>query len=517
MSIPPKPIVLAILDGWGYREPASDNAISMAHTPHWDQWWKNYPHTLLQGSGISVGLPKAQMGNSEVGHLTLGAGRVIDQDFTAINHAIDSGEFFKHVALLHQLRLVEAQGGKIHLLGLFSPGGVHSHERHFYALLKLLNQFKLNAVYLHLFLDGRDTPPKSAISSIVELEKWCEAYPNIQIASLIGRYYAMDRDQNWDRIQKAYALIMQGSACYHAKSALEGLEAAYGRGETDEFIQPTLINAARLPVNSLSENDRAIFVNFRADRARQLTQALIDPDFTHFPRNALLVNSLITLTQYSEDLKTTVLFPRQPIKNTLGEVIANHQLKQLRLAETEKYAHVTYFFNGGSEKLFTGETRRLIPSPAVSTYNLKPEMSAFQLTEVLLDEIYTGKQDVMICNFANPDMVGHTGDFKATVRAIETVDYCLGKVVEALQKIGGEIIITADHGNAESMVNIITHQAHTAHTCAQVPFLYIGRPAVIIESVKNPTLTAIAPTLLTLLGLTKPVEMTGENLISFLE
>lgn len=516
----PKPIVLIILDGWGYAESTPDNAIAAAHTPQWDYLWAHCPHTLLQASGVALGLPAGQMGNSEVGHLTLGSGRTVYQALTRIDQAIEEGTFFSNEVLITQLQQAKAHQKAVHIMGLFSAGGVHSHERHFYALLQLAIQLKLKRVYIHVFLDGRDTPPQSAGDALAKLEAFCQVHPSIQVASLIGRYYAMDRDRRWDRTQKAYELLTQGQSDYCAGTVVEGLALAYARGESDEFVQATAISSASNPPVTLSTGDFVFFMNFRADRARQLSQALVDPNFKSFHRNYYPhLTSLVSLTQYADYFKTQVAFPAQTLTNTLGQVLASHGLKQLRIAETEKYAHVTFFFNGGVEAPLWGEERCLVPSPAVPTYNLQPEMSAVQMTHQLVTAIKAAQYDVIVCNFANPDMVGHTGDFKATVRAIETVDQCLTQIIQALRASGGEALITADHGNAECLYNAHTRQAHTAHTCVPVPFVYVGRPASVTQTMcatTLPSLSAVAPTILHLLGLTKPQEMTGENLIHFI-
>jgi 2,3-bisphosphoglycerate-independent phosphoglycerate mutase len=519
MPPPPKPILLLILDGWGVAEANPWNAITTAKTPYWDFLWKNYPHTLLEGSGLALGLPYGQIGNSEVGHMTLGAGRIVYQDLVRINQAIENDTFFKDEILLKQLNQIKVHKKAIHVMGLLSKGGVHSHEHHIQALLARLHQLALKPVYIHAFLDGRDTPPQSAKTSLEAMETLCRNYPDTHLVSLIGRYYAMDRDLRWERTQKAYALITQGKATRVAPNSITGLETAYIHGQTDEFVEATRISGNLNQPVFLEEGDLAIFMNFRADRAKQLSQALIDPNFTGFKRSIFpKIHGLISLTHYGDSISSQVVFPPQHLTNTLGEILSQQRLKQLRLAETEKYAHVTYFFNGGVETPFSGETRCLIPSPKVTTYNLQPAMHATQVTRKLLAAIQAQQHDVIICNFANPDMVGHTGDFRATVQAIEVIDQCLSEIIPALQKVGGEAIITADHGNAELLYDTRTQQAHTAHTCAPVPCIYIGRPATLppITTSALANLSAIAPTLLHLLGLPKPQEMTGINLVHFL-
>lgn len=499
----PKPIALIILDGWGCSASPEFNAIAAAKTPVWDKLWQECPHTTLSGSGLAVGLPDDQMGNSEVGHLTMGAGRVLMSDLVRISTAIENGSLNENSVLLDALDKAKQPGRTLHILGLLSPGGVHSHEQHIHALIRLAKEKGITNIVMHAFLDGRDMPPQSAKASIAQLSKIC------RIGSLSGRYYAMDRDKRFERTQKVYELLTENKAPWTFSSALEALNAAYGRGETDEFVQPTLIT----PSAPILDNDIVIFMNFRADRARQLSFAFTDPDFSGFKRNVFpKLTEFVTLTEYSGTLKAKIAFPPEPLNNTLGEYLQNQQYKQLRIAETEKYAHVTFFFNGGREMPFENEERILVPSQKVATYDLAPEMSAFELTEKLVTAILEKKYNVIICNYANADMVGHTGNFAATVKAIETLDTCLGKVLEALKAVGGEAIITADHGNAEMMFDEATHQPHTAHTLARVPFIYVGRPARITH--EQGTLADIAPTIIALLGQPKPSEMTGHTIIA---
>lgn len=499
--------VLLILDGWGHRDSSVYNAISAANTPHWDHYWQDYPHTLISGSGMDVGLPDGQMGNSEVGHMTIGAGRVIYQDLTRIDLAIENGDFFKQPVLVDAL----TDDHPVHVFILLSPGGVHSHERHLQALIKMAAEQGVEKLYVHAILDGRDMPPKSAAASILLLEQTMKQYGCGQIASLVGRFYAMDRDKRWDRVQVAYELFTEGKAVFHAKTALEGLEQAYARGETDEFVQPTSILPATIELD-----DTVIFMNFRSDRARELTRAFTDKNFDGFPRKRPAhTGNFITLTPYAADIKLPTVFEQQKLDNTLGAYLAQLGLHQLRIAETEKYAHVTFFFNGGLETPYPGEERELIASPKVATYDLQPEMSAPALTDELVAAIRSQKYDLIVCNYANPDMVGHTGNFEATVRAIEVIDQCLGLIVETLQQVGGEVIITADHGNAEYMYDEKTNQAHTAHTSSLVPLIYIGRPAI-VNAIPG-ALSDIAPTLLYLKGLSQPKEMTGHSLLTLLE
>lgn len=501
-------ITLIILDGWGHREQTDANAIAAAHKPNWDAMWQRYPHTLISGSGRCVGLPDGQMGNSEVGHLNMGAGRIVHQDFTRIDSAIEDGSFFQNEILIDALMTAKKNGKAVHVLGLLSPGGVHSHERQMHALVELAARLEIPSLYIHAFLDGRDTPPKSALTSIESLEATCKRVHCGQMASLIGRYYAMDRDKRWERVHKAYDLLVLGNAAYTADSAEAGLLAAYERGETDEFVQATSI----LPSVTIDDGDAVIFMNFRADRAREITRALIDPDFQGFKREKWpTLSRFVCLAEYDATLPAAVAFPSEALDNLFAECVSREGMRQLRIAETEKYAHVTFFFNGGIEPPFPGEDRVLIPSPNVPTYDLQPEMSAPAITHRLVDAIKSAQYDVIICNFANPDMVGHTGDFNATVKAIECIDHCLGQIVQAAQEAGGEVLITADHGNAEQMFDYQTNQPHTAHTSDPVPFIYVGRTAHIVKA--DGKLSDIAPTLLYLMGLPKPAQMSGKSLL----
>lgn len=508
----PKPITLVILDGWGYRAEREANAIALAHTPHWDYLWQTYPHTLISGSGRCVGLPDGQMGNSEVGHLNMGAGRIVQQDLTRIDAAIADQSFFSNPILVQTIEEAKSAKKAVHILGLLSDGGVHSYDTHFYALIELAARLNFHDLYLHPFLDGRDTPPQSAAGYLKTLEAACDHFKTGKIASIVGRFYAMDRDKRWERVEKAYDLLTEESTLHGAISATNALEQAYARGETDEFVQPThIINT---PI--IKDGDSIIFMNFRADRARELTTAFIKPDFTGFERKKRpLLANYVCLTEYDEQFKTPVAFPPQPLTHLFAEYISEYGLTQLRIAETEKYAHVTFFFNGGIEKPFPGEERVLIPSPKVATYDLQPEMSAHELTEKLVTAIESTQYDVIICNFANPDMVGHSGNLPATIKAIEVIDECLKKITHAIIKTGGELLITADHGNAEQMFDKNTNQPHTAHTSDPVPFIFIGRKAEITH--ENGKLSDIAPTLLTLLGLPIPSEMTGKTLLHLIQ
>lgn len=506
------PLLLVILDGWGHREETENNAIAAANKPTWDHLLATSTHTLISGSGKCVGLPDGQMGNSEVGHLNMGAGRIVHQDLTRIDAAIEDGSFFTNPVLNKALEDAKAQDKNVHILGLLSPGGVHSHEIHIQAMIKLAAQKQVPNLYVHAFLDGRDTPPRSALPSLKAIDELCRELSFGKVASIVGRYYAMDRDKRWERVKQAYQLLVEGTAHYQAATPEEALELAYARGETDEFVQATAIHLDYEPRIQIQDGDVVIFMNFRADRAREITHALIDTDFTGFKRlHHPQLSHFVCLTEYDKQFKTDVAFPPESLDRILAEVISKAHLKQLRIAETEKYAHVTFFFNGGIETPYPGEERLLIPSPQVATYDLQPEMSALPLTNKLVEAIKSQQYDVIICNYANPDMVGHTGDFLATVKAIETIDQCLSKVTQAIQEVGGECIITADHGNAEMMFDKKTNQPHTAHTNDPVPFIYLGRPAKVVK--KDGKLSDIAPTMLYLLGMQQPADMTGKSII----
>jgi len=503
------PVLLVILDGFGYREECADNAICQARKPHWNFLWKTYPHTTIDASEKWVGLPKAQMGNSEVGHLNIGAGRVIYQDYTRIEADIESGQFFKNPVLKQAVDTALANRSTLHILGLLSPGGVHSHEAQIAAMVEMAVRAGLKEICVHAFLDGRDTPPRSALASLEFMRDKCAQLGAGRIASVVGRYYAMDRDQRWERVVAAYDLITQGKGEYEAPDAIAALEAAYARGENDEFVKATSI----LPARRMNDGDVCVFMNFRADRARQMTRALTDDAFAGFKRAYVpRLGFFCTLTGYGEDFKMPAAYAPQSIANGFGEYIAKQGLRQLRIAETEKYAHVTYFFNGGIETPNPGEDRVLVPSPKVATYDLKPEMSAFEVTDKLVAAIQSRQYQAIVCNYANGDMVGHTGNLAAATRAVEVLDECLGRAIKAMQDIGGEVLITADHGNAEMMHDEATHQAHTAHTLNVVPLLYIGRRA---KAAAGGALKDVAPTLLKMMGLPQPPEMTGKPLIDF--
>lgn len=504
------PLVLIILDGWGYSEQTMHNAINAANTPHWDSWWQTCPHTLLNASGVFVGLPDLQMGNSEVGHMHIGAGRMVPQDFTRINNAIADGSFMQNTLFLKLIDDLKQNNQALHIMGLLSDGGVHSHEQHLFAFLSLCADKKVTNVHLHLFLDGRDTSPQSAQDSLARLQACIAHYPAATIDSICGRYYAMDRDKRWSRVEPVYQLLTTAKSQLHFQSAEDAIAHFYQQGISDEFIPPSRIGAGC----AIQDDDCVFFFNFRADRARQLTQALTADAFTGFNRQKKpTIRTFLTMTSYSKELLTDCAFPNITLQNTLGEVIAQHGLRQLRLAETEKYAHVTFFLNGGSELIFPNETRILINSPNVATYDLQPEMSAIELTQTLVRVIEEQTYDVIICNYANADMVGHTGNFPATVRAIECLDQALGAVWDALKPLNGQLLITADHGNAEAMFDDATKQAHTAHTNQPVPLLYVGNNKWRMTAT-NGSLVDIAPTVLALLHITPPSEMTGEALLT---
>jgi 2,3-bisphosphoglycerate-independent phosphoglycerate mutase len=500
------PLVLMILDGWGYREAAPDNAISTASTPCWDRLWATGARCLLETSGESVGLPAGQMGNSEVGHMNIGAGRIVYQDFTRISKAIRDGSFYENRAMCSAARNAVGKGGTVHIMGLLSPGGVHSHDDHFIATVELARRLGAKRIAVHGFLDGRDTPPRSALPSIQRMQEALDHTPGARFCTIAGRYWAMDRDSRWDRTERAWDAIVHGQADFRADSASGALEAGYGRDESDEFIQPTVIAGHR----GVSDGDCVLFINFRADRARQLSRAFVEPGFDGFERRAPELSAFVTMTEYLAGLPADAAFPNEGIPELLGEILSRNGLRQLRIAETEKYAHVTFFLNGGREEPFELEERILIPSPRVATYDLQPEMSAPELAKALDDAIHGASFDVIICNVANPDMVGHSGKMDAAVEAVEAVDRCLATVTAALDAADGELIVTSDHGNVEQMKDASSGQDHTAHTTNPVPFVFRGRAAT---AVRDGSLQDIAPTMLYLLGLPQPPEMTGNRLL----
>lgn len=508
-----KPVVLIIMDGWGYSESPDYNAVLSANTPFWDEIWEKYPHTLIRTSGAAVGLPGGQMGNSEVGHINLGAGRVVYQEATRIERSIKTGSFFENATLTDPLDKAVEEGKAVHIMGLLSDGGVHSYDDHIHAMVKLAVQRGAEKIYVHAFTDGRDTPPRSAMEPVKRMQAVFEELGKGRFASVIGRYFAMDRDNRWERIKTAYDLIFHGQAEHCYATAEQAIHRAYARDESDEFIQATAIAPEGESPVKIEQGDVIYFMNFRADRARQLARAMNNDDFEEFDRGERVeLGGLVSLTEYSASLDIPKAFPPEPLENVMGEYIANKGFRQLRLAETEKYAHVTFFFNGGTEDVFEGEERILVPSPDVATYDQQPEMSAGIVTDHLVEAIEGGRHDLIICNYANTDMVGHTGNHNAAEKAVETIDASLRRVVKALNDVGGEAIITADHGNIELLFDEETGQAHTAHTTNPVPLIYIGRDA---ELLPNGALSDISPTLLAMMGLEQPIEMTGRSLIQF--
>ncbi len=509
-----KPICLIILDGWGLSDEIEGNAIKLAKTPNMDNYYKIYPNTRLNASGEAVGLPEGQMGNSEVGHLNIGAGRIVYQDFTRINEEIKSGSFFKNEVLIKAIENAKNNNSGFHLMGLVSDGGVHSHIRHLKALIDLAGNYGIKNLFVHAFLDGRDVPPRSAIPYLNDVDNYLKRKNIGQIATVSGRYYSMDRDNRWDRVKKSYdALVYRKGKEF--KTAAEVVEASYSNNIDDEFVIPSIVKNEDEERARIGSRDSVIFFNFRPDRARQLTRAFISKDFDKFDRGKKPPEVyFVCMTQYDKTFNAVIAYPPEEIKNTLGEVISDNNLKQLRIAETEKYAHVTFFFSGGVEKPFKGEDRILIPSPRVATYDLKPEMSAFEVTDTVIDKIKSGRYDVIILNYANPDMVGHTGHIDAAVKAVEAVDKCVGRVVEELNRNGGLALITADHGNAEEMVDPIDERVITAHSVSPVPFVICNLKMTLKNKNDNFKLSDIAPTMLDLLKIKKPDEMTGNSLLS---
>ncbi|RJG51588.1 2,3-bisphosphoglycerate-independent phosphoglycerate mutase [Motilimonas pumila] len=503
-----KPLVLIIMDGWGYRPDMPDNAVSNANTPVLDGLCKDYANSLISASGMDVGLPDGQMGNSEVGHTNIGAGRIVYQNLTRISKDISDGTFAENAALTGAIDKAAKADKAVHIFGLLSPGGVHSHEEHILGAIELAAQRGAEKVYLHAITDGRDTPPRSAQGSIDLFEAKFKALGKGRFASMVGRYFAMDRDNRWERVEEAYNLMTLGQGSHQAESATAALEAAYSRDENDEFVKATSIGDAV----QIEDGDAVIFMNFRADRAREITRAFVESDFTGFERQATpKLADFVMLTEYAADINTACAYPSESLSNTLGEWLADSGKTQLRISETEKYAHVTFFFNGGVEDCFKGEERELIASPAVATYDLQPEMSSQELTDKLVGAIKSDKYDVIICNYPNGDMVGHTGVYDAAVKACEAVDSSIGQVVAALKEVGGECLITADHGNAEQMIDPETGGIHTAHTNLPVPLIYFGREAEMLEGGK---LSDLAPTMLNLMGMEIPAEMTGKPLVN---
>lgn len=503
-----KPVVLCILDGWGYREDRADNAIKMANTPTYDRMWRDCPRGWLKTSGLAVGLPEGQMGNSEVGHMNLGGGRVVLQDLPRIDEAISTGALAGNRELQNFITRLKNSGGTAHLAGLLSPGGVHSHQDHMAALANILSNSGI-PVCIHAILDGRDTPPRSALGYIDRFEDTLQNPGLAKIATVTGRYYAMDRDKRWDRVEKAYAALTGTGSNFKASTAQAAIEAAYAREENDEFVMPTRIG----DYPGMREGDGLLMANFRADRAREILTALLDPAFDGFKRETLpAFAATLGMVEYSTALSEfhPIMFPSIEIRNSLGEVLADNGIAQLRIAETEKYAHVTFFFNGGVEPVFEGEDRILVPSPDVATYDLKPEMSAPEVTDELVAAIRSGKYGAIIVNFANPDMVGHTGIMSAAIKAVETIDTCLKRLEEAVCDAGAAMLVTADHGNVELMMDHESGQPHTAHTSFDVPLLMINHE----QTLHDGSLADVAPTMLSIMGLEQPAEMTGASLVS---
>lgn len=512
MTITRTPTALIILDGWGHRDPAEDNAISNANTPFWDKIWQQQPKTLINTSGMFVGLPQGQMGNSEVGHMNLGAGRVVYQSLTRIDKDLEEGTFATNPTLCGAIDKAIASGGAVHLMGLLSPGGVHSHEDHILAAAEVAAKRGAGRVYIHAFLDGRDMPPRSARPSLEKAAARMEALGVGRVASIVGRYFAMDRDNRWDRVEQAYNLMTLGDAEFTATDPVEAIDQAYERGENDEFVKATRIQGEGEPQANINDGDTVLFMNFRADRAREMTRCFVDESFEGFSRRKHpALAEFVMLTEYAADIDTSCAYPPEQLQNGLGEYVSNLGKTQLRIAETEKYAHVTFFFNGGSETPFTGEDRILVPSPNVATYDLKPEMSAPEVTDKLVEAIKSGKYDLVVCNYANGDMVGHTGKLDAAIKAAECLDECVARVAQALEEVGGQGLITADHGNCEQMTDPASGQVHTAHTLGPVPLVYVGPRKVRLKD--NGSLSDVAPSLLTLMDLDQPGEMSGHSLV----
>jgi len=507
--MPPRPALLCILDGWGYRpDHAEDNAIAAARTPNYTKLLQDCPHALLATSGNAVGLPKGQMGNSEVGHMNIGAGRIVAQDLPRIDVAIEDGSIARRPVLLGLIDKAKQTKGAVHVMGLMSPGGVHSHQDHIAALVRIISSAGV-PVFIHAFLDGRDTPPKSAKGFVEKFLGDVQGLAGVRLATLSGRYYAMDRDKRWDRVEKAYDAIIDASG-RRFDDALAALDASYAEAVTDEFVLSSVLG----DYAGVEDGDVLLFANFRADRAREISAALLDKGFEGFTRRRVArFAAAAGLTEYSEKLKALMasVFPPEDVRETLGEVIAGRGMKQLRIAETEKYAHVTFFLNGGREDQFAGEDRILVPSPKVATYDHKPEMSAYQVTEKLEEAILSGQYDLIVCNYANPDMVGHTGVMDAAVKAVGAIDECLGRLRAALEKAGGLMLLTADHGNIEMMKDPKTHEPHTAHTTLEVPVIAFGAPQG--SRLKNGRLADVAPTLLELMEISQPALMTGHSLL----
>lgn len=504
--------MLMILDGFGDNNNKDGNAIKLAKTPNIDRLMKKYDNTEIATSGLAVGLPEGQMGNSEVGHTNIGAGRIVYQELTRITKSIEDGEFFTNQEFIAAIENCKKNHSKLHILGLVSDGGVHSHIRHLYGLLEMAKRRDFEDVYVHCFLDGRDTPPASAESYVVKLQEKMQEKEIGKIASICGRFYSMDRDKRWERVQKCYDALVNGEG-KKASSSVKAIEDSYQKEVFDEFVEPTLICNGDEPIATIEKNDSVIFFNFRPDRAREITRALVDTKFDGFETKKDLNLYFVCFTNYDETMPNVhVAFKKETLHNTFGEYISKLGRTQLRIAETEKYAHVTFFFNGGEEKLFEGEDRILVPSPKVETYDMKPEMSAYEVTDKVVEAIEKERYDCVILNYANTDMVGHTGSLDAAIKAVEAVDECVGKVVKLVEEKGGNLLITADHGNAEQMIDYATGEPHTAHTTNPVPLILVTQN----EKLKLKTggkLADLAPTMLDLMNLKKPEEMTGESLL----
>ncbi len=501
--------MLMILDGFGENTNERGNAVKIANTPNLDKLMKVCPTTDIFTSGMHVGLPEGQMGNSEVGHTNIGAGRIVYQELTRITKSIEDGDFFAIQEFNEAIENCKKNNSDLHIMGLLSDGGVHSHIRHLYALLELAKRKGIENVYVHCFLDGRDTPPASAEGYIAQLEEKMKEKQTGKIASIMGRFYAMDRDKRWERIQKAYNALVNGEG-QKAPTAISAIEGSYQKEVFDEFVEPTVICNGEEPIATIKENDSVIFFNFRPDRAREITRTIVDDQFNEFETKKQKV-FFVCMTQYDETLPNVkIAFKPTVLANTFGEYISSKGYTQLRIAETEKYAHVTFFFNGGEEKQYQGEDRILVPSPKVETYDMKPEMSAYEVTDKVVEAIGEDKYDCIILNFANPDMVGHTGNLEAAVKAIETIDECVGRIVKIVEEKQGVLLITADHGNAEQMIDYQTGEPHTAHTTNPVPLILVGMNDV---QLKQGKLADLAPTMLDIMGLEKPQEMTGESII----
>ena len=506
-----KVTMLMILDGFGDNPNKDGNAIKLANTPNIDKLMKKYPNTDIYTSGKYVGLPDGQMGNSEVGHTNIGAGRIVYQELTRITKSIEDGDFFSNQELISAIENCKKNNSKLHILGLVSDGGVHSHIRHLYGLLELAKRRDFEDVYVHCFLDGRDTPPASAEGYIIKLQEKMQEKGIGKIASISGRFYSMDRDKRWQRVQKCYDALVKGEGI-KANSAVKAIEDSYQKEVFDEFVEPTVICNGEEPIAKIEENDSVIFFNFRPDRAREITRAIVDKDFNEFETKKMNVY-FVCFTNYDETMPNVhIAFKKETLHNTFGEVVSKAGLTQLRIAETEKYAHVTFFFNGGEEKQYPGEDRILVPSPKVETYDQKPEMSAYEVTDKVVEALENDKYDAVILNFANTDMVGHTGSLEAAIKAVEAVDKCVGRIVKVIEEKKGNLIITADHGNAEQMIDYKTGEPHTAHTTNPVPIILItDNPNYKLK--ENGKLADLAPTMLDLMGLEKPEEMTGESLL----